>query len=355
MTGASIKEILGEIDRLFVGDPQVLKIIATEHHMRTFGWYLPGKPFLEEAKRMKFDLFDPQYADLYWNEFTSTKEKFVEQWKGKLLEVIGNYRPDVLWFDGGEFQSPDVAGAVMSTLARYYNQGGAGVEVLNKFAGSKQFNFPREFGMLTYEAGRDRPPVVDRPWIDDLSIGIGSWGYVQGLEIRDPTEVIRGFVDRVSRGGGLLLSLSPTAAGEIPADQQALLREMGNWLKVNGEAIYGTRPWKIFGGGPGTDAAASGKQQSFNERNRKLLTAEDYRFSTKGETLYAFVMGRPEREVALAALGIKGQPGAGKIRHVEMLGFKGRLEWSQDDADLKVKVPQQRLTDHAVVFKIAGA
>ncbi len=327
-----------------------LKIIATEHHMRTFGWYLPAKEeFVEEGRRAKFDLYDPRYADFYWNRFTSTREQFLAQWKAKVLEVIDNYRPDVLWFDGGDYTSSAAADFATSTLAHYYNQAqasGVEVDVLNKLAGDGKQNFPREFGMLTFEAGRDRPVVVDRPWIDDLSIGVGSWGYIEGLPIKNPREVILGLADRVSRGGGLLLSLSPKADGEIPPDQKALLAEIGNWLKVNGEAIYGTRSWKVHAEGS-TEKLISdrGGHVAWNFAS---CAAEDIRFTRKGDNLYAIALGWPESgKLLIKTLG--GE----QVTSVSMLGASGKLKWSRDKAGLAISLPAEKPCRHAYAFKIA--
>ena len=97
------RDLYGELVRSLRANG--IKIVATEHHMRTFNWYLPPERFIEEQRKQQFDLFDPRFADLYWNQYTSTKPQFLAQWKAKLLEVIDNYRPDVLWFDGGDFTS----------------------------------------------------------------------------------------------------------------------------------------------------------------------------------------------------------------------------------------------------------
>ena len=324
-----------------------LKIVATEHNMRTFDWYLPAnEEDVEKARKMNFDLFDRRYADFYWNHFTSTKPEFLKQWKAKLHEVIDNYRPDVLWFDGGDFTSSEVSGSVTTTLAHYFNRAGewkAQVEVLNKFAGNKKFNFPREFGILTFEAGRDRPPVVDRPWIDDLSIAVGTWGYTRDMQLQPIEATIRGFADRVARGGGLLLSLAPMANGELPADQKAFLREMGDWLRVNGEAIYGTRPWKIHAEGDTQKLIVPGKNTRWDFSK---CTADDIRFTTKAGALYALALAWPEN----GRLLVKSLPAG--VKDVAMLGA-GKVKWSQSPAGLAIELPSKRPCKYAWAFRIS--
>jgi alpha-L-fucosidase len=94
---------------------------------------------------------------------------------------------------------------------------------------------------------------------------------------------------------------------------------------------------------------------SFNENKRKDLTAADVRFTTKGDTLYAFVMGWPDYQAVIRPLALGTGLRVGKIQNVELLGFDGKLQWSQDDTALKVLTPAQKPSDHAVVFKVTGA
>jgi alpha-L-fucosidase len=125
-------------------------------------------------------------------------------------------------------------------------------------------------------------------------------------------------------------------------------------MAVNSEAIYGTRPWKIFGAGPATEVGAE-QGGSFNERKRKPLAAEDVRFTTRGNILYAFLMGWPERQAVIASLALGGPQGAAKIRNVELLGFKGKLSWRQDAAGLTVQMPPQKPCEHAVALKVTAS
>jgi alpha-L-fucosidase len=332
-----------------------LKIVATEHNMRTYDWYLPRPERQAKQKAEGIDLYDPKYADFYWNHYTSEKADFMQVWKRKLHEVIDKYRPDVLWFDGGDFTSPGVAESVLDTLAHYYNQAGSSktqVEVLNKFAGTMKFNFPEDFGILTYEAGRDRPEHVARNWIDDQSIAEVGWGYAQDLVIRSPREIVLGFVDRVSRGGGLLLSLAPMADGVIPDNQKQVLRAMGAWLKINGEAIYGTRRWKVEAEG---DAR---KLRLMHQKHERWVfekaNAEDIRFTRKGNNLYAIALGWPEdRKLRIKTLKQGARVSSGGIAGISLVGTKEPVQWRQTADALEVDLPRERPCDYAYALKIA--
>ncbi len=124
-------------------------------------------------------------------------------------------------------------------------------------------------------------------------------------------------------------------------------------MSVNSSAIYSTRPWKIYGESP--VAAAATNETSFNEAKRKDLTAADVRFTTKGDTLFAFVMGWPKYQAVIRPLATNTELRVGKIQNVELLGFDGKLEWSQDNSGLKVVMPAEKPCDYAIVFKVTGA
>jgi alpha-L-fucosidase len=140
----------------------------------------------------------------------------------------------------------------------------------------------------------------------------------------------------------------------LDSDELSILSEITKWMAVNSEGIYSTRPWKVYGDGPSTQASSS-KDSKFNEKNRKALTAEDVRFTTKGKTLYAFVMGWPEREAAIKSLGRSSSPGIGKIQQVELLGHRAPLKWTQDENGLNIELPEQKPSDYAVAFRVTSA
>jgi alpha-L-fucosidase len=135
-----------------------------------------------------------------------------------------------------------------------------------------------------------------------------------------------------------------------------ILDEIAKWMAVNSEGIYGTRPWKIFGEGPVASAPpVTGRGPRFNEANRKDFAADEVRFTTKGSTLYAFVMGWPAKETVVRALSTRDGAASLKVKNVELLGFQGKLKWTQDEKGLTVQMPQQRQSDHAIALKVFGA
>jgi alpha-L-fucosidase len=121
-------------------------------------------------------------------------------------------------------------------------------------------------------------------------------------------------------------------------------------MAVNSEGIYSTRPWKIYGEGPSTKVDVQAER--FNESKRPTLTVEDVRFTTKRSTLYAFVMGWPEKEAVVRALGLASPQAPGKIQRVELLGYKSELNWKQDEASLKVEMPTEKISDVAITLKV---
>jgi alpha-L-fucosidase len=189
--------------------------------------------------------------------------------------------------------------------------------------------------------------IVDKIWPNawQTDTCIGNWHYDREAHYKSPKTVIDMLVDIVSRNGNLLLNFPLPNSGELDPEERKILAEITKWMAVNSEGIYSTRPWKIFGEGPGT--AASAADARFNEKNRKPLTAQDVRFTTKGNILYAFCMGWPEKEAAVRPLGTDD-----KVENVELLGFKDKVNWTQDGSGLKIQMPPEKPSDYAITLKV---
>ena len=167
-------------------------------------------------------------------------------------------------------------------------------------------------------------------------------------------------VDIVSRNGNLLLNI-PLPASGMPDDAELkILASIAGWMKVNSEAIYATRPWKIFGEGPGirkTPAGSgfAGTAEHFNENQRVDLTGEDIRFTARGDTLYAFAMGWNPRETRIQALAPPRRLEPRKIARVELLGSHDPLKWKLADDGLHIESPREWPSEHAVAYRILFA
>jgi alpha-L-fucosidase len=150
------------------------------------------------------------------------------------------------------------------------------------------------------------------------------------------------------------LTAAPAFPRWLDDHELKILDEITRWMAINGEGIYATRPWKILGDGPvATAPPASGRGPRFNEAGRRDLTADEVRFTTKSHTLYAFVMGWPEKQAVIKPLATNSSVAQVKVRNVGLLGLKGKLQWTQDERRLTIQMPEQKPCDHAIGLKIA--
>jgi alpha-L-fucosidase len=357
------RDIYGEI-ATEVRKRDDMKLLATFHHGRSYGYVtgaLKDEDITEEMRRT-WDVFDPQYKDLYWNEWTGTPEEFSDQWKAKITEVIDNYQPDMIWFDGLQTSmrhNHPPESFVQDVIAHYFNRaqgGGQEVTVCNKHGG--QFNFPESFGLRCFENGRDMPTDVGPWFLIDRAIAY-PWSYVNNKRYKDKADYhIRSIVDVVSRGGIFLLSLTPKGDGSIPPEEQEIMRGIGRWMKDNGEAIYGTRPWKIHAEGPTVTRGIKRNNKGEEKEQwdwRQDYKAEDIRFTTKGDTLYAIALNWPEDGVLNVRSLAKdsGVDGSGvEVGRVGLVGHDGDLDWQQTSEGLEVKMPATPPCEHAFALKI---
>jgi alpha-L-fucosidase len=267
--------------------------------------------------------------------------------------MLTQYQPD-LWYTDGPLSFGKVG---LSLLAHHYNMsankhgGRPDVVYTGKnppFAAGLDYTCDAGGCVLDLERGV-ASGIMPQPWQTDTCIG--GWFYNTDITYKTPKIVIDMLVDIVSRNGNLMLNFPLPNSGELDAAELKILSEITAWMAVNSEGIHGTRPWKIFGTGPSAQIVGG----PMNERNRKPMTAADLRFTIKGKSLYAFLMGFPENEAFLAPLGTASPHAPGKILNVELPGHKDRLEWTQEASGLRVKMPAQKPSDHAVALKVTLA
>lgn len=328
-----------------------MKLVATFHHARNNLWQKDGRNWTGHYDRVKTDfaslLEDPEQAILYGY---MPRGEFLEMWKGKLVEVIDKYEPDLMWFDSWLDEIPD--SYKTAYLAYYFNH--AAKREKGVVVTYKQEDLPQDVGVLDLEKGRmDR--LTDFAWLTDDTISLGSWCYTRDLRIKPTRVVLHSLIDIVSKNGQLLLNISPKADGTIPAEQQKVLREMGAWLRVNGEAIYNTRPWQVFGEGP-TDRSLPKGQFGGVADPRGGYSPQDIRFtrSKDGKTLYAIALGWPgeNAELVIRSFGKDRMRGDLKVQGVSMLGSEAKIAYELRDDGLAVRTPGKKVDDMAVVFRI---
>ena len=296
--------------------------------------------------REDFDTSNPDYHKLYGvphPDDAPVSYEFVLDWYARTRELVDRFSPDVLWFDFGwhrdEFEPwrPRVA-------AYYYNHAAAhGYEPVLQY----KDKFPDGSAVLDIERGK-LDDIRPHYWQTDTSVSYRSWCYIEDDEFKPASSVVHDLVDIASKNGNLLLNIGPKPDGTIPQPATDILLDLGEWLRVNGEAIYGTRHWQIYGEGP------TGIPQSFREREQQAYTAEDVRFTVKGNALYATCLGWPGNECTIRSLAAGGRL-AEQIAAVSMLGSEESLSWSRDENGLTVQMPAERPCDHAYVIKITVA
>lgn len=327
------RDVIAELER--VVRSRGLKFGVSSH--RAFNWrYYAHEP--------EFDTSRAEYAGLYGAchpEGMPASEEFIADWFGRTKELIDRFRPDVLWFDFG-WHEEEFAPYRPQVAAYYYNRAhewGKGV-VLNY-----KDTFPEGTAVLDIERGK-LEDIREHYWQTDTSVSWRSWGYLEDDELKEPATIIHDLADIVSKNGNLLLNVGPRPDGTIPEEVERLLLAVGEWLRVNGEAIYGARPWRRFGEGP--TAVTPGHMK---EREAAAFTSEDVRFTRRGDHLYAICLGWAEREWRIGSLA----SAAGRVKSVAMLGSREQVRWRQAEDGLRIAAPTSRPCDHAYVFRVGLA
>ncbi len=302
--------------------------------------------FMNAGMKFDSDVKDPKYADFYGparEEKDSLAPEYMNDWLLRCCELVDKYKPQVFWFDWWIEQK--AMEPYRKTFAAYYynraEQWNKGV-VLNY----KNQAYPENAAVYDIERGSSKA-TKKYPWQTDTSIGKKSWGWIEGEENKPANELIDDLIDIVSKNGNLLLNIGPKPDGTIPQEQVEVLLAIGKWLAVNGEGIYGTRPWVISGEGPVQNA-----EGSFAESKRKDYTSQDFRFTTKGETLYAFCMDVPkEKMLVIKSLSLAAFIGK-KIKSIELLGSTKKVKWVQKADGLIITTPNEIPAVEAICFKV---
>ena len=329
------RDVVGEMRKATLA--QGLKFGVSSHRV----FHQNEQYYLHNGKN---DADNPEYWGLYGKPFSNPTVEdplFIEETLCRTVELVNKYQPDLLWFDLG-ICKPQFRDFRQKIAAHYYNQAEAWgkPEVVLNYKGD---SYPAEAGVLDLEASKME--AVHYPfWQTDMSIS-ETWSYTSNERLKTSEQLVHTLIDIVSKNGSLLLNVAPCADGTISSGLQERLSEIGAWLHVNGEAIYGTRPFKNFGEGP--TKSSSAMVQAF--------TGQDVRYTTKGKTLYAIFLGWPKDKVQLTLPTFKNTP---KEAKVTLLGHDNPVSHQVENNKMTLGFPgipaDKRMCKYAWVVKIEG-
>jgi alpha-L-fucosidase len=331
-----------------------LKFGVSEHLGASFNWFQDSHKSDRTGPMagVPYDGANPEYQDLYHfpgdpndRGWYSKNPRWQQQWYDEIKELVDNYHPDLLYTDGG-VPFGNVVG--YSMIAHLYNDSAS----RNNGKVQVVYNCKQvSGGRWVQDLERNVMGQIDpNPWQTDTSIG--DWFYNKTWKFRPVSWVIYMLVDNVSKNGNLLLNVVQRPDGSLDPEVEQMLEELAKWNVIHGEAIYGTRPWLVYG--ETNIKPTTGRRGGGGENTQ--YNAKEIRFTTKGPALYAFTLGWPEdRKITIRSLAKPAGSDVNRIEQISLLGYNGKIEWQQTADGLTVTLPEQKVSEYTAALKITGS
>lgn len=344
----------------FAGIPYDGKLTKKDGAGKWWAAYDPQELYAQDHA-LSLDSKDDNTVHRQWhwdvNSGVSVPTKaYCENFKARTLELINNYKPDIVYFDDTVLPLYPISNVGLEIAADFYNKSvQANKGKVNVVINGKILN-EQQRKCLVWDIERGQSNTIEpQPW--QTCTCIGSWHYDRRIyennHYKSAKTVIHMLIDVVSKNGNLLLSVPLRGDGSIDDRAKEVVQGIGSWMAIHKEAIVGTRPWRIFGEGPAQEEAPTLHVQGFNEGKGKAFTGDDVRFTTKGNTVYAFIMGTTTgTQITIKSLG-RSTGHTRKVSQVELLGTDDRISFRQLDNVLQVSLPDDFVQNNiATVLKI---
>jgi len=285
---------------------------------------------------------------------TAPDAAYCQKYYNRVMDLLSTYKPDMVYFDDSILPLYQVDPKIgLNIVANYYNESATWHDGTNEavLTGKDLDEQQRHAIVFDMERGKS-DKILPFPWQTDTCIG--DWHYLRSLferhQYKTPDMVIEMLVDIVSKNGNLMLNIPVRGDGSLDEDEVAFLGAMGDWFQINGEGIYGTRPWKVYGEGK-----IEKKAGNFNERAFKSYGPDEIRYTTKGDALYAFAFAtNPDNTVLIRSLGSSRKGIVGEIKDIHLLGYDGKIEFMRKPEGLMVTLPAKKPCEHAWCLRIEG-